>query len=169
MCACGDLLLESRADRRHRQSVNCRQRRCSSTLAATWSKSISIIGMTSFSFSTWRPPCISSGGVSSWLATSSWRGLVGFSMPFASASVWVCGEEGEGGEGSSSSAAGAGLACGVSKGGHNVKASVFCNVSARSRHFCQCGCYFSPFCVRQLLRFNILTGPRMSKFLSRIV
>ena len=34
---------------------------------------------------------------------------------------------------------------------------------------CQCGCYFSPFCVRQLLRFNILTWPRMSKFLSRIV
>ena len=35
--------------------------------------------------------------------------------------------------------------------------------------FCQCGCCFSPFCVQQLLRFSILTWPRISKFLSRIV
>ena len=30
-------------------------------------------------------------------------------------------------------------------------------------------CCFSPFCVRRLLRFSILTWPRISKFLSRIV
>ena len=51
----------------------------------------------------------------------------------------------------------------------HVKASVFCDVSARSRHFVTVDVIFSPFCVRQLLRFNILTWPRMSKFLSRIV
>ena len=50
-----------------------------------------------------------------------------------------------------------------------MKASVFCDVSARSRHFVNVDVNFSPFCVRQLLRFNILTWPRMSKLLSRIV
>ena len=42
-------------------------------------------------------------------------------------------------------------------------------VSARSRHFCQHGYCFSPFCVQRLLRFSILTWPRISTFLSRIV
>ena len=53
--------------------------------------------------------------------------------------------------------------------GVDVKASVFCNVSARSRHFVNVDVIFLfSFCVRQLLRFNIFTWPRMSKFLSRI-
>ena len=51
----------------------------------------------------------------------------------------------------------------------DVKASAILQGVCTVWTFCQCVCCFSPFCVRRLLRFNVLTWPRISKFLSRIV